>query len=184
MKLLAILSAVLGLTLASPVKRDPDTISVTGKAITAALNELDVAIVALTAENVATQLDQMDTLSQAVVAALESGATKVAASPKTELSGALALAEGSQALTGAANKTLSDLLLKKDVIVASGRVDEVLAQLDAQQAGTTKYVEAIIGNLPSIASQFAGRAVGAITSLFDKAAAQFGTDAPAAAAGA
>jgi hypothetical protein len=154
MQITALLSIALAASAtATPIFMDLPTILSSVGTISTALTTFDNAIKALTPEtNVATATAELTSKSNAILAALKDGATKISATTPVTLTEAIQLASKSAELAKNANALVDALIAKKPIFDKAGQTGTVLSQLKEQLTATNSFATALVSKLPSAVS--------------------------------
>lgn len=159
--------ALAGTAIASPIQavvdavgaaQDLATITAAFTAVEGALNSLDTSIKALTPTSGEAATKEVVDKSNAVKAALDDGATKIGASGPVSLTEALTVQSASTKLTSLTTTVITDLIGKKDVIVAAKQQKTTLDSLNAQKVSSENFVKAITGKVPAAVQSIAAAA--------------------------
>lgn len=159
--------ALAGTAIASPIQavvdsvgatQDLATIQAAFTAVEGALSALDTSIKALAAGAADAATKEVVDKSNAVKAALDDGATKIAASGPVSLTEALSVQSASTKLTSLTSTVITDLIGKKDIIVAAKQGKVTLDSLTAQKAASEGFVKAITGKVPAAVQSIAAAA--------------------------
>ncbi|TID19349.1 cell wall protein [Venturia nashicola] len=150
--------ALAGTAIASPIQAvvdavgaAPDLAVITGAftAVEGALNALDTSIKALATGAGDAATKEVVSKSNAVKTALDDGATKIGAAGSVSITEALTVQGASTKLTSLTGTVITDLIGKKDIIVAAKQQKTTLESLNAQKASAEAFVKAITGKVPA-----------------------------------
>lgn len=156
------LVALLGLTLAQK-----ETFLSQIEMIHHALDSLNTGVSSLAAgADTATATTLLTTKSTSVLNAINNAITAVGAAIPLDLIGASALVEPSEHLVAETEKTVNDLIAKKDVIKGGGQTAAVLEHLKKQGAAAVRLVDAIVAKVPADAQAIASGSGDKLLRLF------------------
>lgn len=115
-----------------------------------ALDSLDASVKGISAGgNLAAATAAITAKSDAVVAAINTATTTLAAATALDVEGAATLVKPSHHLVEETVATINDLIAKKAVIASANAVGTVLAQLKTQQAAAQKLIATISAKVPA-----------------------------------
>lgn len=177
MQLLQIISlSLFGLsTSASIIKRDFATFQTAFTAVGNALTAFDQSVLALTpTSDVPTAVSDLTTKSNAIVDALNTGATNINATEPLGLTDSVNLLSLSNTLVTTANTTINDLISKKPIIDAAGQDALVITQLQAVKAASYSFIGAVTTHVPSSVSSIAAQQAGQVITIINNGLAAYG----------
>jgi len=122
------------------------------EAVHHALDSLDTSVSALTAGS---DTSALTTKSSAVLAAINAASAAISGATALDLVGAAAIVGPADHLVSETQKTIKDLVAKKDVIGSAKLTATVLDQLKAQSAAAQKLADAITSKVPDAAKSIA-----------------------------
>jgi len=121
-----------------------------------ALDSLDAGVAGLSAgASAASATTALSAQSASVLKAINDAVTAANGATAISLNDAAELVPASDHLVAETEKTVGDLIAKKDVIKAAGQTTLVLDQLKAQGVGAAKLVSAIAAKVPADAKSIA-----------------------------
>jgi len=164
-----------GAVAASIQRRDLATIQAAMASVDDTVTTLDQSIGSLSASSdINSAISDLVSKSQAVVSALNSGTTTVQGTSAVSLTDALSLVSSSNTLVNNVNKTVSDLIGKKDIISGAGQNGVVLDQLNAQKSAAQPFIAAIVSKVPSVVSGIANTQAQQVITALDNGITAFG----------
>jgi hypothetical protein len=156
-------------------KRDAAAINAALKLITPALTNLDKSIAAITAGNAATQLEDVKAKSLAMNDATLAAAKRIKGTPALKgITDAIGLLSSGTAALRAANKTIQDVIAKRQIVLDAKLDGKVKDMLVLNKPGIIAMIDALPGQIPASmtgaggaggAGGAAGGAAGALSSL-------------------
>jgi hypothetical protein len=171
--------ALFGTAMASPIQavtdavgatQDLPTITAAFNAVEAALNTLDTTIKGLQPGGA---VQDVVNKSNAVKAALDDGAAKIAAGTPISLTESLTVQAASTKLTSLTSTVISDLISKKAIITAAGQTKTTLDSLNSQKVASDNFVKAITGKVPAAVQSIAAAAAKSVGDSLAKGVAAF-----------
>jgi hypothetical protein len=142
--------------------QDASAINVAFRILTPALRALDGSIAAITAENVKTQIE--DVKAKAILmntAQLQAAARLKGSVPLKGVSDGISLLSSGTAYVHAANKTLSDVMATKNIVLKAKLDNKVKEALLANKPGIIAMIEASVKQIPPGLIEKPSGAVGA-----------------------
>jgi len=152
--------ALLGLATAAPsptlVQRDLSTFTAAFAAVGSAISNFDTSVLALTpTSDIPTAITDLTAKSNAILDALNTGATNINASAVLSLTDSLSLLNLSNQLVATTNTTINDLIAKKSIIDGANEDAFVVTQLTAVKSATQGFIGAIVSHVPSAVQSIA-----------------------------
>jgi len=152
--------AFLGIATAIPsptlVQRDLSTFTAAFSAVGSAISAFDTSVNALTpTSDISTAITDLTAKSNAILDALNTGATNINASAVLSLTDSLSLLNLSNQLVATTNTTINDLIAKKSIIDAANEDAFVVTQLTAVKSATQGFIAAIVAHVPSAVQSIA-----------------------------
>lgn len=175
--------ALAGTAIASPIQAVVDSVGATQdlqvvmdafKAVEGALSELDTSIKGLQTGAAGAATTAVVAKSDAVKKALDDGAKNIGGSGPVSLTESLTVQGASTKLTSLTATVITDLISKKDIIVAAKQQKQTLESLTGQKASSEAFVKAITGKVPAAVSSIAAAASKSVGDSIAKGIAAFG----------
>ena len=139
-----------------------------------ALDSLDSGVAGLAAgADAAAATNALSAKSTNVLTAINNAIAAVNGASALDLAGAAELVSPSDHLVAETQKTVDDLIAKKEIIKAAGQTGLVLAQLKSQGVGAAKLVDAIAAKVPADAKSIATSAGDKIAAAISKGVTAF-----------
>jgi hypothetical protein len=139
-----------------------------------ALDSLDVSVAALApGVDAATAGATLNSKADKVLATINTAIAAINGATALDLIGATNLVSPSDHLVAETEKTVADLIAKKDIIVAAKLSSTIVSQLKSQQAAATKLVDAISAKVPEATKAIASSSAGKIAAAINKGIAAF-----------
>jgi len=126
--------------------------------LNASFNKLDSLVSAITKDNVASQLDKITAESKNIDSMLKSNAAKISSSKAVSgIFGLMPLLSKGQPLLQTLNRTMSDIVEKRPIILEAKLSGKVKEGLMASEPGTIAITLAIIKNVAPLVQSFASK---------------------------
>jgi hypothetical protein len=139
-----------------------------------ALDSLDAGVVGLApGVDTAAAATALTSKSGQVLSAINNAIAAIGGASALDLVGSSALVGPSDHLVSETEKTISDLIAKKDIIAGAKQTGNVLSQLKSQAAGAAKLADAISAKVPDSAKSIASSSGSKIAAAINKGIAAF-----------
>jgi hypothetical protein len=139
-----------------------------------ALDSLDSSVGKLVAGgDVAAQAASLTAQSGAVLAAIQGATAAISASAALDVIGASSIVGPADHLVKETEKTIADLVAKKDVIAGAKQTALVLDQLKSQAAAAQQLADAITSKVPDATKEIAKSQSAKITAAINKGVSAF-----------
>jgi len=162
-------------SLATAAVLDLPTMKAAVASVESALTTLDNAVLALSpSSNKETVAADLTSKSEAVLAALKAGTTTIKGTSAISLTDAISFQSASKKLTDIADKTVTDLIIKKPIIDAAGQTKKVAEGMEAQSAATKDFIAALTDKLPSAVRSIAANSAAQANTSLQKGITAFG----------
>jgi hypothetical protein len=171
--------ALLGFATAAPsptlIQRDLSTFTAAFSAVGSAISDFDTSVIALTpTSDIPTAITDLTAKSNAILDALNTGATNINASAVLSLTDSLSLLNLSNQLVATTNTTINDLISKKSIIDAANEDAFVVTQLNAVKSATYGFIGAIVSHVPSAVQSIAQSQANQVITVLNSGITAFG----------
>lgn len=142
-------------------------------AIGVALDALDAAVLSVTAANVATKAIELNTKSDAVAKTIAAATAQINASKELTIVEAANVLTPAKTLETKTQKTIDDLISKKDLIAKAGQTAVVKGQLTNQATAAKTLSDAVESKMPAATKPIAKNQAKAINDHIARGVAAF-----------